>query len=204
MGLNVMFKAPADIASAVEWIGGEAAAVSAITKYGSYHGFSPNCRAAFADKCEELFPDHPRNQQMKNGEPIFKKVKVEDENGNIVEEQEPVLETEQDYLNRLLAAGVLTKEAANVIMQGVADLEDPKPKSRAGRKPSKKALTEAARLITSWTAGTSSFAAFKARWEELNATAYPFTDAPDSPENVARALLMNEDRKAREAANEFM
>lgn len=205
MGVNVIFNAPADIPSLIEWFGSEAALISGAIKYGSYHSFSPACREGFASRCAELFPDHPRIQLVKNGEPQFKTTKETDESGNEVEVKNPILESEQDYFNRLLAAGVITKEAASVIMQQVADSVDPRPKAPAMRKPTKAAMEQAATLLAAWSNGSSDFATFKARWESMNSPAYPFTgDDEASQENVARALVLNQERKEREAGNEFM
>lgn len=204
MGLSVIFNAPSDLTSLVEWFGGEAQVLQAGIKQAAYHGFSPACRAGFAEHCAAAFPDFPRKQAVKNGAPQFREVIVEDEAGNEVKKQEPIMETEQEYYNRMLAAGILTKEAATAIMQSVADSVDPRPKANSGRKPTKKSLEDAARLIAGWSTGVSSSDEFRTRWESLNAAAYPFAGADAfSAENVARALLINAERVAREAANQF-
>lgn len=205
MGIPVIFHAPSDIPSLIEWFGSETQVLQAGIKQAAYHGFSPACREGFAKACGEKFPDFPRKQATKNGAPQFKEITEEDEAGNEVKKQVPILETEQEYYNRLLAAGLLTKEAAAVIMQAVADTVDPRPKSTSGRKPTKKSLEDAAQLLAQWSAGISFPEEFRTKWESLNATAYPFAGAEAfSVDNVARALLINKERVEREAQGSFM
>lgn len=204
MGVEVIVMVPNTLEGLCDWAGGPDVVYKAALKNILYHGFSPNVRAAFAEALEEETGVARRQQVDNDGTPKVRKRKEEDENGNEIEVEEPVLETEQDYLNFVLAEGKVTPDRVNSLMQEVADASDPKPRPSQGRKPSKAAMSFAAKYLAAVEAGNKTAEQFIAIFESKNGM--KFSDIGDgefNQENVARAIQINEERKKQELGSDF-
>lgn len=205
MGHKVIVMVPATLAGLCAWAGGEEVVYKAALKNILYHGFSPNVRAGVAELLEERTGQARKQQVDDAGNPKTKKVKETDDNGNEVESEEPVLETEQDFLNWLIADGHVTPADVTAIMQEVADKTDAKPNKAVGRKPTSKSVEAAAKFINAVDRGVKTAEDFISKFEELNGV--KFSDIGDgefSVDNVARAIQINEDRKKQEVGSDFM
>lgn len=133
MGITAFIPVPADPAAAF----GQAIVNKGFYLWLMYQGWNVQFRKALVKKLEE-FTGVARRQMMKNGTPVTRKIK----DGEV-----PVLESEKDYADWLLAEGAISQEDYNALGQEVAStIPIQLPGSgEPSRKPNKECY-EAARL----------------------------------------------------------
>lgn len=201
MGLKAYFDAPDSVEALDRLAGEQGATLKAALRNFAYHCFLPELRDAFADKLSDI-KGIPIPQLEKDGEKQFKKAKEG-------EDPEPIYMSAQQFYNQLLNDGTVTEEEAQELMNEVCGeiAFDPTP-SAGVRKPSKQAYTAADKLLAAIAAGANSWENVITKFEEKNAPttwASLVTGEGDGRDRdtLARAVRHNEQRKAREADEDF-
>lgn len=194
MGVKVPMSSPSTPAAFDELYGPNACLEMALDQ-AAYRDFHPVIRALTAEKLEAL-------TEVKRPIDPSKTKKVKDAAGNVVDE--PVLVSEQVYVNMLLSDGKITDDDFEKLVLSVArDYGDlrPLPSTRASRVP-KQYLTSADAILAAINSGTHTEQGVRDKWEALNGA--PFPAGEFNRETLGKALQLNDERVARESRAQLL
>lgn len=202
LGVKIPVEGPADEETYNQMSGDPDACMSAAMSQAFYRYYNGDVRPLVAEKLEEVTGIKRRQDTRRT-----KKVKGPD--GEMTEE--PILITEQVFVNELLESNAITEDQLEKVVLEVAAAYGPiriTPDTGRSSKPAKQWMEQATAILAGMDAGTFkdangqpvSVEAFQDQWSSLNGQ--PFSNLGEwSKETLARALQLNDARKQRAAAS---
>lgn len=188
MGIQCFIQVPADPAATF----GQEIVTKGFYLWLMYQGWNVAFRKALVKKLEE-FTKTERRQMVKNGTPQVRKTK----DGEV-----PVLESEKDYADWLLAEGTISAEDYNALGQEVAaTIPVALPGSgESSRKPNKECYETARAYLAQIKAGNMSAEDLVANYNAKNYPSFEDLGGEFDEDTVAKMVQIDEARKEKARA----
>jgi len=198
LGMEVLIDAPDTPDELDAMVGEKDACLMAAVRYYVYHNWNPKFRSKFATRLEEE-SEIKREQMEVNGELVFEKPKDGEEQGA------PKMESEQVYINRILADGFDEGEMQRIASEVADTIPFDPAKGGRERKALQKHYTAARVLIAAVEDGSKTIEEIISRFEDLNGIKFSsIGDGEWGEETLALAMRINEDRKLKNVGGDFL